>query len=539
MKYDVIVIGAGLGGLVSGAYLAKNGKKVLVLEQHNIPGGCATTFTRKGVTFEVGLHEMDWGTEATDMKHVIFKKLGLDKTLPLVSLPQFLRLKSENIEYTIPEGIEAAKQYLKEQFPHEKAGIDAYFRDLALTTYPIRRAPSDLDPISFFFFPITSFPLFVKTWLEQASVGQKLDKYFKDNKIKNLLCANIGYFSDDAYQLDWFYYAAAQHSYFNSGKFIKGGSQVLSNQLADIIKSRGGEVRLLADVQKINVDGSRATGVVYQDRKTKEMITVETDTVIANCAPQNIFNGNMVPKEYREPSIEKLEIETGLYTIYIIFKKKLSELYPGNAYSTFLWDDKAVEAPLSNIKEMYTHDVEHRGFVLCDYSAIDSGLVPEGDERSFAVLCTVSNMKEWENLSQEEYKAKKERVMQNAFDRLEKHYPGIKEQIEYAEMSTPKTAQRYLKTPEGTAYGFKQNRYLKRSRAPRRASQIKNMYYASAWNFPGGGFTGAIISGYLTGVEYFMPMKWRVVIGFILCTVSGTLIGTSRHWLSALAYMFQ
>ncbi|MGL4562374.1 MAG: phytoene desaturase family protein [Brevinema sp.] len=537
MRYDIIVIGAGLGGLVSAACFAKKGKKVLVLEQHNIPGGCATTFQRKGVTCEVGLHEMDFGLPHRDGKHVIFKKLGLDKTLPIVPLPEFFRLKSSQYEYTIPEGIENAKNYLKQEFPHEKAGIDAYFRDLDCTTYPIRRLPSDLDPISFFFFPITSFPMFLKTYFQQANVGQKMDKYFTDNKLKNLLNGNLGYYADDPYELSWFYHAAAQASYFNKGVFIKGGSQVLSNQLTDIIKQHGGEVRLLADVQKINMKGNKATGVVYQDRKTKEMITVDAKTLIANCAPHCIFNGHMVPKEIQEPCIDKLEIETSLYSIYIIFKQKISKLYPGNSYSTFLWDGLDLNQPLSEIKNRMNLDIEKRGFVFVDYSAIDSGLVPEGDDRSFGVMCSTSKMKEWEGLSPEEYKAKKEKVITGNLAILEKYYPGIGEQIEYIEMSTPKTAHRYLKTPEGTAYGFKQNHYLKKSRTPRKSKVIKNMFYASSWGFPGGGFTGAMISGYMTAIEYFMPMKWRVLIGTILCAISGTIIARAHDWLPELIYI--
>ncbi|MGL4560975.1 MAG: hypothetical protein ACRCV0_01630 [Brevinema sp.] len=70
-----------------------------------------------------------------------------------------------------------------------------------------------------------------------------MDKYFKDNKLKNLLNGNLGYYADDPYQLSWFYHATTQASYFNKDIFIKGDSQVLSNQLTDIIKQHRGEVR--------------------------------------------------------------------------------------------------------------------------------------------------------------------------------------------------------------------------------------------------------------------------------------------------------
>ena len=87
MKYDQIIIGSGLGGLTSAAYLAKKGKKVLVLEKHFIPGGCATSYKRRGAIFEAGLHEMDMGSKFYDMKHIIFKKLELTNSVPFIKLP--------------------------------------------------------------------------------------------------------------------------------------------------------------------------------------------------------------------------------------------------------------------------------------------------------------------------------------------------------------------------------------------------------------------------------------------------------------------
>ncbi|RAX58369.1 hypothetical protein CCZ01_02835 [Helicobacter monodelphidis] len=91
MKYDTIIIGSGLGGLTCGATLAKNGKKVLVLEQHNLIGGCATCFKRKGMLIDAGLHELDWGDSRTDMKRSaeFIRILYLRWLFPCVIFPPF------------------------------------------------------------------------------------------------------------------------------------------------------------------------------------------------------------------------------------------------------------------------------------------------------------------------------------------------------------------------------------------------------------------------------------------------------------------
>ena len=126
MNYDIIIIGAGLGGLTAGAKLAKEGKKVLLVEQHKRPGGCATTFKRKEFTFEVGLHEMD-GIKDVDMKMKIFRELGVFEKVEFLTVPEFYRFINDRYQITIPHDIEKTKAILNKTFPGETSGIDSYF----------------------------------------------------------------------------------------------------------------------------------------------------------------------------------------------------------------------------------------------------------------------------------------------------------------------------------------------------------------------------------------------------------------------------
>lgn len=88
----------------------------------------------------------------------------------------------------------------------------------------------------------------------------------------------------------------------------------------------------------------------------------------------------------------------------------------------------------------------------------------------------------------------------------------------------PKTIKRYTHNPDGTAYGYEQNAHMRKDRAPHKSRTVKNLYFASAWNFPGGGFTGAIISGYFTVKNINMPVWLYVLIKTILVTISCTFI---------------
>ncbi|MGE5348570.1 MAG: FAD-dependent oxidoreductase, partial [Actinomycetota bacterium] len=126
MKYDVIVIGAGLGGLTAGAKLAREGMKVLVIEQHSRPGGCATTFKRGEFTFEVGLHEMD-GPGNRDMKNRIFSELNVTGNVEFLTVPEFYRFIRGDLAVTVPHDPQMAAVRLSEMFPDEKEGISRYY----------------------------------------------------------------------------------------------------------------------------------------------------------------------------------------------------------------------------------------------------------------------------------------------------------------------------------------------------------------------------------------------------------------------------
>ncbi len=475
MTYDIIIIGAGLGGLTAGAKLSKEGKKVLLIEQHDIPGGCATAFKRKDYIFEVGLHEMD-GLEGADMKIKIFRDLGVFDNVEFLRVPEFYHFVNKDVEITIPHNPEKAIEILTEQFPEEEEGIKAYFDQIINAKKKAKEAEGK----------------------PEISVGEFLDSIFNNETLKLVLLGNLGYYHDDPYSLSLIYYSMAQARYYlGGGNFIKGGSQNLSDYLSGLIVKNGGNVIFKHKVTEIITEDNKATGVKYVSVKKGEdnEITAFAGEIIANAALPNVADFLLPEKAglKLKEQISKLKNGASLLTIYLGFNKNLKDT-GSKYYSSFIFDDTIKSQ--ADIKTNNHADFKKRSFTFVDYSQVDSELTKEG--KSVGVICCIDYLSDWEKLNKEEYTAKKKQVAEIYIDKLEKFIPGIKEHIDYYEVGTSKTVARYTLNPEGAVYGFAQT--------PERImtnkfETVENLHFASAWTKIGGGFSGAIFSGYLCAMD--------------------------------------
>lgn len=475
MKYDCIIIGAGLGGLSAGAKLAKEGKKVMVLEQHDRPGGCATTFKRKEFILEVGLHEMD-GPHAKDLKVKIFRDLELADKVVLLPLPEFYRFVNERYNVVMPHDPLQAERMLTELFPDDAQGIQTYFYYLLNSRKILADAAGS----------------------PERTLGEFLDEHIVNEDLKLILLGNLGYFHDDPYSISLNYYLVAQGSYFGgSASFIKGGSQQLSNALVEVIEAHGGIVKLNTICTRILFEGNKAVGVAYENiaSKIKEGFADMANEIIVNASVPSLA-GSLLPEPQAlalGSKISNIAVGASLLTVYFGFKKSLKDL--GNTYySTFVFDSSI--RTQKDIKANNRSDFNTRGFTLVDYSQVDSALAPEG--KSVGAVCCIDYASDWEGLEQSQYLEKKAKVAEAIMGRCEKLIPGFRKAVEYVEVGTPLTVRRYTLNPEGAVYGFAQN--------PGKSMEYlndlpENLSIASAWGKFGGGFSGAIYSGYMTAME--------------------------------------
>ena len=480
----VVIVGGGLGGLTAGALLSKQGYEVTLLEQHNIIGGSATRFKRRGgFNVEVGLHEMN--DPFTDgPKKEIFKALGVYENIEFVQPKELFHIKTSHRDFTMPDGISNATDALTTAFPKEEKGIKAYFELITTVTHEYEK----LNNIGWW--QKLLFPFVFKTVFKyrETSLQEVLDTLFKDEELKLILCTNMQYYHDQPKDFSFLYHAIAQYSYYyGGGWFIKGGSQELSNYLASVITSNGSIIITKANVVKILQKEGCTTGVIYE--RKGETLSLEADIVISNASPMQTYAMASIPYT------QERTLGISLYTLYLGFNKNIKSVYGENAYSQFNYSKfKGLKDFVASLQK----PIQERSHVFVDYSQINAGLTD--DDKSLGVICGADYLKDWEGLDEETYKAKKEELTKILIEALEATHPGISELVEYAELATAKTMQRYLKTPEGTAYGFAPTAKQFFRTPEVKSNKLENLYFVGAWVI-GGGFTPAIMSGAMASRE--------------------------------------
>jgi len=245
-------------------------------------------------------------------------------------------------------------------------------------------------------------------------------------------------------------------------------------------------------VKNILVSDNKAIGVSYfKKTSSEELIEDFADDIIANNSVPVVAN-EMLPEEFGKRVADQVsDIRPGasLLTLYLGFKKSLKDI--GSKYYSYFLYDESVKTQ-SDILKNNKGSLENRSFTFVDYSQVDSELAPSG--KSVGAVCCIDYPEYWENLTKEEYRQKKEEVAQIFINKLDKIIPGLKEQIDYYEVGTAKTVGRYILTPQSAVYGYAQTpEYFMKPKL----ETIENLHFASAWTKIGGGFSGAIYSGYM------------------------------------------
>lgn len=483
-NYDVIVIGAGNGGLSAAAELSISGKKVLVLEKHNIPGGCGTSFRRGRFEFEVALHQLSqMGTpEKKGQLREIFEHYGILDKIDWIEIGTLYKVNLPGGEgISIPANRKEAEKTLIARFPEEKDAILKYFEmvyafskessEFAQKSSGSKGEPSAVKKL------ITK-ALFPKLYPNLAKYGLRstedvLNEFFKSKELQLCLSVYWCFMGMSPERFPFSILARCTALYIEDKPFyLRGGSQMISQALADVIVANGGEIKYNSAAVEISIEKGTAVGVI--DSNGEEY---KTKKIISNISPE-ITYGKLIKKEnLPQAAVEYLKPYTvGISSVVAFFGLDCTPEEIGFTDSFNLIYEN-LDANKS-FEEAYKLLPETDPMVATCYTVDDPLVSPEGTS-----IITAGSLKygtPWENLSPDEYYEMKYKAEEIIVERLEKRFPGFREHIEEVEIATPLTFMRYLGHPGGAIYGYEQDLKSSVFFFPR-DTFIKNLTFASGW----------------------------------------------------------
>ena len=493
--FDAVVIGAGLGGLSAAAAFARQGFKVLVLEQHSVPGGYASAFTRPGgFTFDVSLHSTTVGLR-NGVANLISGFPEIEDVTFVPHKPLYRAIYPDH-DIRVPHRDPAGYvKVLKAAFPDEAAAIDGIFADMKGLADDVGRLSASGQP-DMASFP-TKFPHlfknFSRTW------GAMLDERVKNPKLKAVVSGLWGYFGLPPSKLSPFYYAMPLMGYLEGGGYYPvGTSQRISDAFAALIRKNGGEVKLNTRVERILTRDHAAYAV-----RTADGAEYRGRAVVSNANAPDTFT-RMMPdeKEFLKDLLarmDKLSISFSTFLVWMGLKTDLvrkvglkeSEIFYNTSYD--------IEADYRDI--MAGGLPENPGFGLTVYDNLGPGFSPKG-KNTLNIIVTqgYDYWKKYETDyfygNKDAYTKEKMRLADILIDNVEKTLlPGLRKSIEVLEIATPLTNIRFTGHPRGAVYGWDQTVDNSGNRRFPQTTPIKNLYLAGAWTFPGHGYGACVPSG--------------------------------------------
>ena len=426
-----LIIGGGIGGLVTGALLAKEGYKVTILEKNAIIGGGLQTFRRHGVSFPTGMHIFGGFQEDGNLRK-IFAYLGVLDKISLCPMDEeasdVVTLMSEGKTYRLPQGKEQYIAYLSEQFPAEKEQIKVYVNRIFELSeeedlFYLRETPEEHLSHSDDFL---------------GSVNQLRDRYITDQKLKTLLGYLNPLFGSDPQTTPAYIHALLNTLHINGTFQFVGESQQLANALAKVIENAGGQVLANEEVVKIEVENHQVTGVL-----TQKGHRYQADHYISDVHPDVLLR-IIDPQAFTMAFKNRIQSIPETMSSFKVFVKFKEQAFPYQNYSHFCLSD-TIDWPQSLM--IVTPPVEDQG------EFAETMVIIAQMDFEWVRL--------WENTRTghrgAEYEQWKQTMADKVLDFMERLYPDFRDQIKFVFSSSPLTIRDYYGNKEGSNYGFQKD----------------------------------------------------------------------------------
>ncbi|MGL4618282.1 MAG: C-3',4' desaturase CrtD [Chroococcidiopsis sp.] len=495
-KSRVVVIGAGIGGLTAAALLARRGYQVLVLDQAIVPGGCASTFQRKGFTFDVGATQVA-GLEPGGIHHRIFTELEIDLPKATPCDPACaVYLPGETQPINVWRDRAKWKAERERQFP----GSDRFWQlidNLFQASWAFQARDPVLPPRNIWDLwqltqavrlgTLTTLPYTFLT-VGDALRGHGLED---DWRLRTFLDLQLKLYSQVDAEETALLYAATALSVSQSPQglsHLHGSMQILSDRLVEALEKYGGKLLMRHSVEKILVENGKVKGVLVRNQKTKEVGTELADEIVANVTVQNLVQllGRNAPQGYKQ-RVDKLPEASGAFVVYLGVDE--TAIPPGcPPHLQFMYDRNGA--------------IGENNSLFVSVSRAGDGRAPEG--KGTIIASSFVDPKPW--WRSEDYEAMKEKSTREAIARLGQFFHLTPETILHQEAATPRTFARYTARDRGIVGGIGQRVPTFGPFGFANRTPVKNLWLVGDSTHPGEGTAGVSYSA-LTVVRQIEAMQ--------------------------------
>ncbi len=442
-NYDVVIIGSGLGGLVSAIILAKEGKSVCVLEKNQQFGGNLQTFVRDRTIFDTGVHYIGGLSKGQNL-YQYFKYIDILDGLKLKKLDEdgfdIITFEGDDTNYRHAQGYENFQRVLIEQFPEEKEAIQIYCSKVRETCLK---------------FPLYSLikgkPYYDDAEIFQLQAKSYIDSLTDNEKLRAVLAGSNYLYAGDRERTPFYVHALSVNSYIESAyRCVNGGSQI-TKILIKKLKEHGGEVYKRHEVVSFNYEDGKLTSAICANGKE-----IKGDLFISNIEPKvtlKLVGEDKFRKSYIN-RVHKIESTIAAFSLYLVLKPGTFEYQNRNFYH-FKYPDRIWDS------QDYTQESWPEGYMMS--MSIKKGMEEYGDNITVMTYMRFEEMEPWldtfntaanKNERGQDYEAFKAEKAEKLLKELEKKFPNIRDCIKEVHASTPLSYRDYIASNNGSMYGY-------------------------------------------------------------------------------------
>ncbi len=453
-NYDIIVIGAGCGGLSAAVCAAKEGKKVLLLERHNAPGGFMSSFVRGRFEFDISLQQLcafSQDTEHGELRQ-LFDELNITKKIEWAQIPEAFRLISKSadgspIDVVMPFGIKEYIDTMDDYVPGSKNSMVKLFNladeieqgfDFIAST---NGAPTLKEKRRF----NKNNENFVRT--APYSVNEVLNALEVPLKAREIFNSYWMHYGIDCDRMSFVHYANTVNNLIKHGSSIpKNRSNTITMALLGEFEDNGGEARFNSQVMRILFNNGKASGVILKNGEK-----IPCNHIICTCSPTTAYAKMMKKNDVPVSAVKRTNARNygarGA-CVYLGLNRSPEDLGIED-YSVYITDSADTASQYTLMKSIDTNNAMK---AVCLNIAN-----PDCSPGGTTILCLSTFYTDncWANVPPENYFDEKDLLAARLIANYEqKTGITIHNNIEELEVATPVTFARYTGTPQGTVYGY-------------------------------------------------------------------------------------